>query len=104
MTIPSSSLVHALALSGGVIVLACAGCSDDRSNAGPRVGDPLPADVDVGADAPVDLSYVCGNRFLVSNAYTVPISVTYRVAGSGEEGTAAVTAAPSSDPAVSEQF
>jgi galactose oxidase len=104
MTVPSSRLVHALALSGGVIVLACAGCSDERSNAGPRSGDPLPADVDVGADAPVDLSYVCGNRFLIANAYTVPISVTYRVAGSGEEGTVEVTAAPADDPAVSEQF
>jgi galactose oxidase len=104
MTVPSSSMAHALALTGGVIVLACTGCAGDRSNAGPRAADPLPADVDVGADAPVDLSYVCGNRFLVSNAYSVPISVTYRVAGSGEEGTADVTAAPSSDPAVSEQF
>jgi galactose oxidase len=98
-----SSSVRALALTGG-IVLASAGCSDDRSNAGPRAGDPLPADVDVGQDAPVDLSYVCGNRFLVSNAYSVSIGVTYRVVGSGEEGTVEVAAAPSIDPAVSEQF
>ncbi|MFL5495154.1 MAG: galactose oxidase-like domain-containing protein [Gemmatimonadales bacterium] len=99
----SYRLVRGLALTGGLIVLA-AGCSDERSDAGPGAGDPLPADVDVGADAPVDLSYVCGNRFLVSNAYTVPISVTYKVAGSGEAGTADVAAAPSSDPAVSERF
>ncbi len=89
---------------GGAIVLASAGCSDDRLDTGPKVADPLPADVDVGEDAPVDLSYVCGNRFLVTNAYDVPITVTYRVAGGGEEGTADVPAAPLEDPAVSDQM
>jgi hypothetical protein len=89
---------------GGFVLLASVGCSDDRSSAGPSVGDPLPADVEVGEDAPVDLSYVCGNRFLVSNAHTVPISVTYRVAGSSEGGTVEVPAAPSEDPAVSERM
>ena len=86
------------------VLLVSLGCSDDRSTAGPRVDDPLPADVEVGADAPVDLSYVCGNRFLVSNAHSVPIRVTYRVAGSSEDGTVEVPAAPSEDPAVSEQM
>jgi hypothetical protein len=62
----------------------------------------LPADVEVGDDAPVDLSYLCGNRFLISNAHDVPVSVTYRVAGSNEEGSVEVPAAPSEDPAVSE--
>ena len=90
------------ALLGGVVVLASISCSDERSDAGPRVDDAEPADVEVGEDAPVDLSYVCGNRFLVSNAYSVPISVRYRVAGSSEEGTVEVAAAPSVDPAVSE--
>ena len=96
--------VRFLAVLGAVVVLASVACSDDRSSAGPRVADPLPADVEAGEDAPVDLSYVCGNRFLVSNAYDVAISVTYRVAGSGEEGTARVPAAPPDDPAVSEQM
>ena len=68
-------------LLGGLVVLVSLGCSDDRSTAGPRVDDPLPADVEVGADAPADLSYVCGHRFLVSNAHSVPIRVTYRMAG-----------------------
>jgi hypothetical protein len=58
----------------------------------------------VGEDAPLNLSYVCGNRFLVSNAYGVPVSVTYRVAGSSEEGTADLPAAPPEDPAVSERM
>ncbi|MEO7987627.1 MAG: hypothetical protein ABI766_13935, partial [Gemmatimonadales bacterium] len=88
-------------LVGGLVVLAV-GCSDDRSNIGPRVGEPLPADVEVGEDAPIDLTYVCGNRFTVSNAYDAPIGVTYQV-GSGEEGAVEVSAAPAEDPAISEQ-
>ena len=102
---PLRSVVPArvAALLGGVVLLASISCSNDRSGAGPRADDAEPADAEVGEDAPVDLSYVCGNRFLVSNAYSVPISVTYRVAGSSEEGTAEVPAAPSEDPAVSER-
>ena len=88
----------------GVAVLASFGCSDERSNAGPSVGEPLAADVDVGHDAAVDLTYVCGNRFLVSNSHGIPVSVGYRVAGSSEEGVAEVAAALSIDPAVSEQY
>jgi galactose oxidase len=60
--------------------------------------------VDVGQDSAIDLSYVCGNRFLITNAYGVPVSVTYRVAGSGEEGSAELEAAPAIDPAVSERM
>jgi galactose oxidase len=101
---PSATRSRVAALLGGVAVLASIGCSDERSNAGPSVADPLPADVEVGPDAPLDLSYVCGNRFLVSNTLGTPVSVTYRVAGSSEEGVAEVPAAPSIDPAVSEEF
>jgi galactose oxidase len=89
---------------GVVVVLAGVGCSEDRASAGPRMSDPLPADVEVGEDAPVDLTYVCGNHFLVSNTHDVPISVTYRVGGTSEEGTVEVPAAPPDDPAVSEQL
>ena len=89
---------------GGVVGLAGIGCSEDRASAGPRLSDPLPADVEVGQDAPVDLTYVCGNRFFVSNAHDVPISVTYRVSGTREEGIVEVPAALPDDPAVSEQM
>ena len=96
------------ALAGGRLVLAAlAGmalaCSDERSGAGPGAADPLPPDPEVGADAPLDLSYLCGNRFLVTNAQMVPVSVTYRVAGTGETAAVEVAAAPPEDPAVSEQ-
>ncbi len=89
-------------LVGGSLLLTT-GCADDRSHTGPKESEPLPA-VEVGEDAPVDLTYVCGNRFIVSNAHAVPITVTYRVSGGEEEETAEVGAAPAEDPAVSEQM
>jgi hypothetical protein len=91
-----------VALLGGIALLASLGCSDERWKAGPSVSDPLPAAIDVGQNAPLDLSYVCGNRFLVSSTYATAVSVTYRVAGSGEEGQVEVPAAPSIDPAMTE--
>jgi galactose oxidase len=96
--------MRAVAALGATLVFAVVGCSGERSDAGPSETEPLPADVDVGQDAPVDLSYVCGNRFLVTNAYGVPITVTFRVAGGNEEGVVEVPAAPPIDPAVSEAF
>lgn len=91
---------------GQLLFAALAGlslaCADDRSGAGPEAADPLPPDAEVGADAPLDLTYLCGNRFLVTNAQAMPVSVTYRVAGTGESGVVQVSAAPDEDPAVSE--
>ena len=84
-------------LGGRLVLVALAGmalgCSDERSGAGPGAADPLPPDAGVGADAPLDLSYLCGNRFLVTNARTVPVSVTYRVVDTGETGVVEVAAA-----------
>ncbi|HEY9505560.1 MAG TPA: galactose oxidase-like domain-containing protein [Gemmatimonadales bacterium] len=89
-----------LLAASAMVALACA---DERSGAGPGAADPQPPDAEVGADAPLDLSYLCGNRFLVANAQAVPVSVTYRVEGSSESGVVEVAAAPLEDPAVSEQ-
>jgi PKD repeat protein len=36
--------------------------------------------------APVDLIYVCGNKFLATNSTDRPVEVTYRVAGTDESG------------------
>ena len=89
-----------LLAASAMVALACA---DERSGAGPGAADPQPPDAEVGADAPLDLSYLCGNRFLVANAQAVPVSVTYRVEGSSESGVVEGAAAPLEDPAVSEQ-
>jgi len=87
---------------GAAALLVTAACTDDRSEPGPRPPEPDPLDSRGGEGAPINLTYVCGNRFVVSNAHGVPVSVTYRVAGTEEEGTADLPAAPEIDPAASE--
>ncbi len=87
---------------GAAVLLLTVACTDDRSDSGPRSAEPDPLDSGAGEDAPINLTYVCGNRFILSNAHGVPVSVTYRVVGTGEEGTADLPAAPEIDPAVSE--
>jgi hypothetical protein len=101
---PCSSLLRARvpAVLGATFALLALGCSDDRSEAGPHPDDTRALPTNVGEDAPINLEYVCGNRFMVSNSYRVPVSVTYRVEGTGEEGTADLEAAPELDPAMSQ--
>lgn len=93
---------QAVLLPSVLAALFAMACSGERSQAGPGAAEPVPPEVDTGQDAPVDLSYVCGNTFLVSNAHAVPLTVRYRVSGTGEEGSVNVAAAPKEDPAVSE--
>lgn len=91
-----------LSLVGG-LGLFLAGCVDNSGDgAGPKLSPP--AETDESQDAPIRLSYVCGNRFLITNAYSVAVSVTYRVAGTDEEAEALLSAAPSQDPAYSERL
>lgn len=51
---------------------------------------------------PLDLVYVCGNRFLVTNAARSPMEVTYRVAGTRESGSLTLREGPGEDPGYSE--
>ncbi|HEX7335864.1 MAG TPA: galactose oxidase-like domain-containing protein [Gemmatimonadales bacterium] len=51
------------------------------------------------------LSYVCGNRFVLISSYTVPITVTWQVSGTGEAGSATLAAAsPEHHPTSSERL
>ncbi len=86
----------------GCAAAVIVGCSDERAGAGPRSGEVPATDPDLGEDAPINLAYLCGNRFVISNAQNVPISVSYRVEGSEEEGHADLAAAPMADPAETE--
>jgi hypothetical protein len=52
--------------------------------------------------APVDLVYVCGNKFLATNATKSPVQVEYRVAGTGESGSLTLREGPVEDPGFSE--
>jgi hypothetical protein len=92
-----------LALLGCAFALAAMACSGERADTGPGPADPPPTDPDIGNSAPVNLTYVCGNRFVISNARTVPITVTYRVTGTEEEGAVDLAAAPRIDPALTER-
>jgi len=89
---------YALLTAAGLGIVAA--CSEERSG-GPR-GDQPATDPTIGEDAPINLSYVCGNRFLILNARSMPVTVSYRVAGSEEERTVSIAAAPLSEPAATE--
>ncbi|HUR96057.1 MAG TPA: galactose oxidase-like domain-containing protein [Gemmatimonadales bacterium] len=51
---------------------------------------------------PIDLVYVCGTKFLVTNSTRTPIHVTYRVAGTKETGGMTLAEGPGGDPGYSE--
>jgi hypothetical protein len=51
---------------------------------------------------PVDLIYVCGNKFLATNSTTSPVQVEYRVAGTSETGSLMLREGTGGDPAFSE--
>ncbi|MGH7500075.1 MAG: galactose oxidase-like domain-containing protein [Gemmatimonadales bacterium] len=89
-------------LLGAIMAVCLAGCgeSPDTDN----LAKPLPSIPGEQDDGPVRLSYVCGNRFLITNAYSVPVSVTFHILGSEEDGSADLPAAPSEDPAFSERM
>ncbi len=51
---------------------------------------------------PVDLVYVCGNKFLATNSTSAPITVRYRVVGTNETGSLTLPERPGGDPWFSE--
>ena len=53
-------------------------------------------------DAPVRALYLCGNRFVLSNAHPFAVQVSWRIQGSDEQGSRALAAAPEGDPGFSE--
>jgi hypothetical protein len=92
--------LRVLPLLAGLFALACREAPDEGG--APVSPFPPGAELETDFDQPIRLSYVCGNRFLVTNAHTVPVSVQYRVRGSSEEGHVDLAAAPNEDPAFSE--
>ncbi|MBA3346757.1 MAG: DUF1929 domain-containing protein [Gemmatimonadales bacterium] len=83
--------------------LASALSACDRGSAPPS---PPPTDAPAApagaGDAPVRLEYLCGNRFIITNAQRYPVTVTYEVQGTEERGERSLRAAPDGDPAFSE--
>ena len=88
-----------------MFALAVSACREGSDpGAGPRPDPARGATTEDDSDQPLRLAYVCGNRFLVTSAYSVPVSVTWRVSDTGEEGTALLPGAPEDDPATSEHL
>ncbi|MGH7525406.1 MAG: galactose oxidase-like domain-containing protein [Gemmatimonadales bacterium] len=94
----------ALVITLALVMLASACHDSPEPGAAPRPDVPADATQEDDSDQPIRLAYVCGNKFLVINAYSVPVSVSFRVSGTEEEGTTEIAAAPAEDPAFSEQL
>ena len=77
-------------------------CGDDQQSPPQRPAAPDEDTPEASNLAPVDLVYVCGNKFLATNSTASPVQVTYRVSGSGEFGTLTLPERPGGDPWFSE--
>jgi PKD repeat protein len=105
MTSPSPRIPIALGRLIGAIAVSVliAGCGDDAQSPAARPEPPAEQDAPDGSMlAPLDLVYVCGNKFLATNGTPVSVRVTYRVLGTGETGSLTLPKAPNQDPAHSE--
>ena len=94
-----SDLLVAVLIWGTLVVSAC----QDNSQSPP--GRPeIPAEDSPEASnlAPLDLIYVCGNKFLVTNSTRSAVNVAYRVAGTNETGALTLPETPGGDPWFSE--
>ena len=81
-----------------LVLTAC----QDSTQAPPARPD-VPAGGSGGSTlAPLDLVYLCGNKFLVTNSSPVAVQVTYRVAGTRESGELTLREGPGGDPGFSE--
>src|SRR5215210_7154291 len=103
MTIHSRALLRVLPFSFATLLLtAC----QDTGQSPPSRPEPSPAsEDDAGGSmlaAPIDLVYLCGNKFLVTNSTRTSLHVTYRVAGTKDQGEMTLVEGPGGDPGYSE--
>src|SRR5882724_1240421 len=97
------SLAYAALAGLSAANLLLSGCVDDAQSPPSRPEPPLGNDASEGSMlAPVDLVYVCGNKFIATNATRARVQVTYRVAGTDESGGLALREGPGTDPGYSE--
>ena len=91
-----------LMLCGALLLLAA--CGDDSQSPPARVeprAEQLSTD-EPGNLAPLDLVYVCGNKFLATNSNRSSVQLTWRVVGSSETGSITLPPGPIEDPGHSE--
>jgi len=96
--LPATSVPRLQATCVAALGFLLAACQEGQSP--PAHKEPPPGDVAKGSmlERPLDLVYVCGNRYLVTNASLADIQVTYRVANSKESGDILLRAGLNEDP------
>jgi PKD repeat protein len=91
------------ALAFGALLLVAA-CGEDSHS--PPERPEVPAEQlraeEAGNPAPLDLVYVCGNKFLALNSTRGTVHLTYRVVGTSETGGITLPPGPIEDPGFSE--
>jgi galactose oxidase len=87
---------------GAGAVLLLSGCSDSAQS--PPGRPDIPAAPEPGGSTlmPLDLVYVCGNKFLATNGTSATAHLTYRVVGTDESGSITLRPGPGQDPGYSE--
>lgn len=93
---------HLLACaSAGILLLG--GCHADSASPPSRPEAPREDDAPEGSMlAPLDLVYVCGNKFLATNETRAVVQLTYRVVGTPETGSVALPEGAYEEPGYSE--
>jgi galactose oxidase len=97
---PNFTALCSIICAGSAIVLTS--CQDTAQS--PRARPEIPVATDPGGStlAPLDLIYVCGNKFLVTNSTPMPAEVEYRIVGTNERGRLSLREGPGEDPGYSE--
>jgi hypothetical protein len=94
------SVLPIACLSAAQLILAA--CNDNNQSP-PARPEPAPETGNGGSTLmPLDLIYVCGNKFIVTNATLQTAHVTYRVRGTEEVGSLTLRPGPGGDPGYSE--
>jgi galactose oxidase len=97
---PGAGLFLLSLLFGGQLLLTA--CQDSGQSPAPRPDVPAISGPGGSTLMPLDLVYVCGNRFLLTNATANSARITYRVVGSNESGSLTLRPSPGQDPGYSE--
>jgi galactose oxidase len=95
----SRSLLALIAL---VSLHLLSGCQEGPQSAPGRPEIPVATNPPGSTLAPIDLLYVCGNKFLATNATRSAAQVVYKVVESGETGSLTLREGSGGDPAYSE--
>jgi len=87
-------------LLGSAVLLAA--CFDTAQSPASRPEPPTGESPEGSMLAPLDLVYVCGNKFLATNSTSSPVQVQYRVSGTRETGSLTLREGTGDDPGFSE--